>query len=154
MIRKILVAVADFTANSQQLCDKATTLAQATQAELKWLHVITPDEQERLAPLAIASIGATAASSQKMMERSLWRRFERRCLELLKSYSENARETGINTHYEQVRGVPQEIICQVAQQWSADLIIVNQADQSDPEAVDQYLLQHAPCSTLFVKAAT
>jgi nucleotide-binding universal stress UspA family protein len=151
MIRRILVAVADFTANSQPLYEKATILAQATQAELKWLHVITPDEQQKLAPVAVASIASTAASSQKMIESSLWRRFERRCLELLKAYSENARETGINTHYEQVRGVPQEMICQVARQWPADLIIVNQTDLDACAPVDHYLLQHAPCSTLFVK---
>ena len=74
----------------------------------------------------------------------------------LQAYEKQATTQGVSTQSALRLGNPSSAICEVAQTWGADLIIVGRRDHSKfPEmllgSVSNYVLHHAPCSVLVVQ---
>lgn len=74
----------------------------------------------------------------------------------LKGYCQQAIALNIPTEYQYRIGNPGVEICQVAQQWNADLVILGRHDQPAiaeffTGSVSNYVIHHANCSVLVVK---
>ncbi|MEO1593003.1 MAG: universal stress protein [Cyanobacteria bacterium J06632_22] len=147
MYSKILVVMDGFAEGSRPVYGQATRLAKNNRARLRLLHVVPPRQD--------ASSTTEGSVTLAISNVSLWKRFDRRCMELLKRYADQATAQGIYTDYQQVRGPVDTVICDVAREWSADLIVLSHPEAEeplpDPSILDASILMKLPCSTLFVK---
>ncbi|MEO0540294.1 MAG: universal stress protein [Cyanobacteria bacterium P01_A01_bin.105] len=150
MYQKILVVIDGFSGSSHPVYGQATQLAKSHRARLRLLHVL-PTRQEPVRRPAAGGMGDSTTVA--IASSSLWKRFDRRCMELLKRYADQATAQGIHTDYQQVRGNIDTVICNAARDWSADLLVLSHPEAEIDHATDPDILSQVPCSTLFVKPA-
>ncbi|MEM7066300.1 MAG: universal stress protein [Cyanobacteria bacterium P01_B01_bin.77] len=158
MFNKILVALDDGD-TCNELFQKAVKLAQATNAELLLLSVLTPDGGGHL-PLPINS-GLTSFSSLGMQE-NLWdvylkgyRDYELAATERLRNFVDRATAAGVRSECKQLSSDVGKAICKQAKTWSADLVMVGSHGRKGLGemllgSVSNYVMHHAPCSVLVV----
>ena len=84
-----------------------------------------------------------------------WESFQNEGLKMLQSYASEANTAGVNTEFRQILGNPGSVICNLARKWEADLIVVGRRGRKGLTefflgSVSNYVLHHAPCSTLTV----
>ncbi len=75
----------------------------------------------------------------------------------LELYCQQAQAKGINTELILRIGEADSIICEVAQAWHADLVVLGQRGhqglmESNLGSISNYVLHHAPCSVLLVRS--
>ncbi len=158
MYTKILVAI-DNSAVSDRIFEQALALAQATQAQIMLVHGLSGEEEGSPFPIPAgveAMYWAPGTEINLEQWRHQWETYETKSLDRLRQFSAIANQAGVNTEFRQVVGVPGKAICQVAQQWSADLIVVGNRGRSGLTelllgSVSNYVMHHAPCSVLVVK---
>ncbi|MGK7934253.1 MAG: universal stress protein, partial [Xenococcaceae cyanobacterium] len=68
-----------------------------------------------------------------------------------------AKSVGVNTEFTQRWGNPGRNICEQAQTWSADLILVGSRSLTGLKemflgSISNYVTHHAPCSVLIVRS--
>ncbi|MBE9140727.1 universal stress protein [Nodosilinea sp. LEGE 07088] len=156
MFKKILVAL-DNSAHRQEIFQKALDLAQATEASLMLVHVLSPYEE--------GSPGIPIRSYQAyypVLEDSTWRLYQKRWEEFeaqgiaqLREELELARRVGVEAEFSQAAGEPAATICSVANSWNADLIMVGSRGRRGLSelllgSVSNYVMHHADCSVLVV----
>lgn len=157
MFHKVLVAM-DTSVIGKYVFNKALSVAQANNANLMLLHVLSNEE-----------IGSTNTPIfpgleyyPPVIERNLelyqeqLEAFERQGLELLRSHTDIATSAGISTEFTQLYGSPGRVICNIAQNWGAELIVMGRRGRSGLSelllgSVSNYVLHHAPCSVLIVQ---
>lgn len=158
MFAKLLVAI-DSSDQSQQVCKAALELAQATGARLLLLHVLSPEEESpeiRALPHVYYYPGLTDAVLDSYCQ--LWEAFEQEGLERLQTCAQQLAAAGLTVDFTQTPGSPGRIICNLAETWKADLILVGNRGRSGVKelllgSVSHYVTHHAPCSVLVVRAA-
>ncbi|MEL7036669.1 MAG: universal stress protein [Cyanobacteria bacterium J06592_8] len=154
MYKKILVAL-DLSSVSENVFQKALSMAKLCQANLMFVHILSHDEDE--SPLAQGMMGLNyygmvELETLKSYQRQ-WQKYIERGAETLKNYCHQATEAGLNSEYSQRTGQAGRQICQAAQEWNADLIIMGHRGLSGLSefvlgSVSNYVLHHAPCSIL------
>jgi nucleotide-binding universal stress UspA family protein len=77
-------------------------------------------------------------------------------LEWLRSLNQSFLDAGLKAEITQLQGDVGRIICQVAEDWSADVIALGRRGRSGMGelflgSVSNYVLHHAPCSVLTVQ---
>lgn len=157
MFHKILVAI-DRSETSTQVFDEAIALAQADGADLMLLHVLSAEEEGSPDIYLMPSVEyypALRANSWEFYQKQ-WQAFENQGLDLLRSHTEAATAAGVRTEFTQVSGSPGRTICDLARNWSADLIVMGRRGRSGLSelilgSVSNYVLHHAPCSVLIVQ---
>lgn len=156
MFKKILVAV-DRSAMKQAVFNRAMAIAKPAGAEVLLLHVLTAEESG--SPDMFVSPGLSyypvVNDSVLTVYREQWQQFEQQGLETLRSLEKIAKANDINASYQQVAGSPGRIICTVADEWNADLIVMGRRGLSSIRemllgSVSNYVLHHAACSMLTV----
>lgn len=157
MYQKILVAV-DQSETSQYVFEQGVFLAKASDAELMLLHVLSPLEDPYLSPVftqpdTIYPSVQTAPIESYMRE---WEELKKQRLDWLRSLSDRAINAGVKAGFTQNLGDAGRIICEVALNWPADLIIVGRRGRTGISefllgSVSNYALHHAPCSMLIVQ---
>ena len=157
MYQKILVAV-DQSETSQYVFEQGVFLAKASDAELMLLHVLSPLEDPYLSPVftqpdTIYPSVQTAPIESYMRE---WEELKKQRLDWLRSLSDTATNAGVKAGFTQNLGDAGRIICEVARNWPADLIIVGRRGRTGISefllgSVSNYALHHAPCSMLIVQ---
>lgn len=157
MYQKILVAV-DQSETSQYVFEQGVFLAKASDAELMLLHVLSPLEDPYLSPVftqpdTIYPSVQTAPIESYMRE---WEELKKQRLDWLRSLSDKAINAGVKAGFTQNLGDAGRIICEVARNWPADLIIVGRRGRTGISefllgSVSNYALHHAPCSMLIVQ---
>ena len=162
MFHKILVAM-DKSAIGQQVFDEALSLAKATGASLLLLHVL-PAEEEGSPDTAMPSPSLLSYSQDIYDElatnyRERWKAFEEEGLELLRSHALQATAVGVSAEFTQLRGSPSLEICNLADTWHADLIVMGRRGRSGFSelflgSVSNYIFHHAPCSVLTIQSPT
>ena len=156
MFHKILVAM-DKSEIGKHVFDKALSLAQATGASMMLLHVLSLEEQGLPGEPIVSSHYYTAVNGNVLeVYREQWRTFEEQALELLHSRLDEAKTAGVPTESTQSAGSPGRTICDLAQTWGADLIVMGRRGRSGLNelllgSVSNYVLHHAPCSVLAVQ---
>lgn len=154
--QRILVAI-DELDHSKVIFGKALSMAENGQASLMLLSCIAGEAFPR--SMAVPVEGALysnlltptdPATSPNVNQET------QRMRALLKPYYEAAQSQNIPTQLNILIGRPSELICQVAQDWQADLIVMGRRGLKGwSEAVlgstSNYVLHHAPCSVLVVQ---
>lgn len=85
-----------------------------------------------------------------------WDKFKQRGLEALRSLAEEATAAGVEAEFMQKFGNPGRTICDFAQTWSADLILIGSKGLTRVKemflgSVSNYVTHHADCSVLIVR---
>jgi nucleotide-binding universal stress UspA family protein len=158
MFKNILVGMDCYTQSRYPFKD-VLTLAKATGANLKLVHVFSFDEQCELWWLSpFKAEHPDAKFLDYLFDR--WQKFLHERQEMLGQCQAEAAAAGISTvlDLEPYSGRPGAVLCEVARQWSADLIAVGHRDKIKEKvwevgelrfgSVSEYVLHHAPCSVL------
>lgn len=162
MYDKILVAI-DRSEISKQVFLKALSVAKADGATLILLHVLSVEEST--SPYLseyISGKNRCIHVPSKIMHQANeayqqeWMEFERKGLEMLRSYSRQAISARVKTEFTQITGHPSSTICEFARSCSADLIAIGRRGRSGLQemllgSVSNYVVHHAPCSILLVQ---
>ena len=121
------------------------------------LHVLSLEEKIYPRPF-IYSSGESEPRDELMvnLERQQWQKLEREGLELLLSLTEEATRAGVKTEFRQTRGAPGRNICEEAQTWSAELILIGSRGLTGVkemflDSISNYVTHHAPCSVWMVR---
>jgi nucleotide-binding universal stress UspA family protein len=117
------------------------------------LHVLSPDEDGIPDMMLISQMdyypGWGDDSMKRYMEKLEVHKNEG--LEMLQAFCAQANTENINTEFSQNVGSPGKLICQMAKNWNADLIVIGRRGLSGITefligSVSNYVLHHAPCS--------
>jgi nucleotide-binding universal stress UspA family protein len=147
MFRKILVAINEQESH-QAIFEEALALALTNQAELMLLHVLKPFEHSSLANVYP---GMSDATFRICMQQ--WKEREQVGIDWLRSLEERATDAGISTEFTQSVGDPGTVICELAENWQANLIVMGRRGLSGLSelfvgSVSNYVLHHAHCNVL------
>lgn len=152
--KRILVAI-DKTPLASTVFDRALELAKSQQANLRVFHCLSRSELgdslievEEGAYLASYPIGKErqAHLQQALQQIEAW----------LQAYAQKAEEAGVVTDLYHRMGEVNDVICDVAQEWKADLIVLGRRGRKGLTevflgSVSNYVIHHAPCSVLVVQ---
>ena len=154
MFDKILIAIGN-SAESQIVLGSGFTLAEKLGAKVLLLHVINSLTSTSFSPLVggMFPIVNDVAIEQYTKE---WKESERQGIEQLQTYAKQAKERGIDVEISQNLGDAGRMICEVAKSWSADTIVMGRNQKSMLSEIwlgstSNYVLHHAPCSTLVIQ---
>ncbi len=157
MYHKILVAV-DKSEMTQYVFEQAVFLAKAADAEIMLLHILSPLEDPYISPVFTQPDLMYPSVQTTPMDRYIreWEELKQQRLDWLRSLSETAINAGVKTGFTQNLGDAGRIICEVARNWPADLILVGRRGRTGISefllgSVSNYVLHHAPCSMLIVQ---
>lgn len=154
MINKILVAV-DHCEHNQDVFDTAVSLAKTSKANLMLLHILSPKESE-YPMLPVDTYYPIVEEIDYERYHQQFAEYEQKGLKFLQNLRETATAQGIDPEYTQLEGNPGRMICELANNWSADLIVVGSRGLKGLKemflgSVSNYVTHHAPCSVLIVR---
>jgi nucleotide-binding universal stress UspA family protein len=154
MFKKILVAIGD-SSESQTVLDAGLTLAEKFGAEILLLHVINPSTPTGFSPLVggMFPIVNDIALEQYAKE---WKEYETQGIERLQTYAAQAQERGIKVEISQNFGDSGKMICELAANWSAAVIVMGRNQKSMLSEIflgstSNYVLHHAHCSVMVIQ---
>jgi nucleotide-binding universal stress UspA family protein len=150
MFQKILVAIDD-SELSRTVFDRSLALATADRSALMLVHILTLHDD--LYP-GDTFIGMSESAMQIYTER-LERR-ERAGVEKLQLLESAATAAGVPTEYTQNIGDPGKMICEIAGNWNANLIVIGRRGLSGLRellsgSTSNYVLHHAPCDVFTIQ---
>jgi nucleotide-binding universal stress UspA family protein len=154
MISKILIAV-DRSQNNKSVFNTAVSLAKTTGAKLMLLHVLSVKEEEH--PLAPTYTYYPIVENRNYETyQKEYAKYEQQGIEFLQNLTQEATAAGVSTEFTQLAGNPGRMICQLANNCSADLILVGSRGLKGLKemflgSVSNYVTHHAPCSVLIVR---
>lgn len=157
--QKILVAI-DFSPLSQYVFEQALDLAKPTHARLLLFHGVTADTVT-LSPPIPGEFGLSPQFVSQVYQ-SEFLRLEQQVQQtqsLLSHYCQMAQRQGVAAECSYRAIDAGQGLCQAAQQWGADLIVLGRRGRKGlAEAilgsVSNYVLHHAPCAVLVMQAST
>jgi nucleotide-binding universal stress UspA family protein len=156
MLQRILVAI-DRSETYQRVFDEAVSIARATHASLMLFHVLRPFDQGYPYPLYpnVDAYPGLYDEAIRLYSEQL-RQFEHEGIVFLRSLAQEAADLGIAVEYSQVSGDPGKLICETADRWEADAIIMGRRGRSGLSeilmgSVSSYVLHHAPCSVMIIQ---
>jgi len=147
MFPKILVAIDD-SASSQSTFEQALAFAKHHQSRLMVLHVlIAADNLYPRDPY----VGISQVAMQAYWER--WQGRQKDGIRRLKALEVEAIAVGVEMEFTQSVGDPSRMICELAETWQSDLIVVGRRGVTGVSeffggSVSNYVLHHAPCHVL------
>jgi nucleotide-binding universal stress UspA family protein len=152
MLKKILVAV-DLSTNNEKIVSEAILVAKAIGAKLMLIHVLSEDEDSHPPYPLITEMGYYPLNNIIFED---YETYEKKGLALLRSYTNRATAEGLETEFTQTVGNPGKMICDMAQNWEADLIVIGRRGHSGWNelvlgSVSNYVLHHARCSVFIVQ---
>jgi nucleotide-binding universal stress UspA family protein len=153
MFEKILVTIDD-AESSRSIFDEALMLTKVNQSSLMLIHVLAI--VDNVYP-GNTVIGISESAMQAYAKRLEIR--ERTGIEKLQSLASEAIAAGIPTEFTQNIGDPGKLICEIATNWNADLIIIGRRglrglSELFMGSTSNYVLHHAPCSVLTIQGNT
>ncbi|MGF1541773.1 MAG: universal stress protein [Pleurocapsa sp.] len=156
MINKILVAV-DRSERNKSVFESAVSLAKTSNATLMLLHVLSEEEAgypllPTYAYYPMLDDRDYEIYQEKLIEYKQWG------INFLENLTEKATAVGVKTEFTQLTGNPGRTICELADTWEADLIVVGSRGLKGLKemflgSVSNYITHHAPCSVLIVRTA-
>jgi nucleotide-binding universal stress UspA family protein len=155
MLYKIFVAVDD-SPMSRVVFGEALDLARATGASMLLLHVLTLEQRyyPELPRSYIPYYYPIITDELFQQYQAQWEANENRGLDLLRSLTQEA--SGVTVEFTQNIGHPSRVICQVAKDWGASLIVMGRRGRTGLSkllmgSVSHYVTHHAPCSIWVVQ---
>ncbi len=160
MLRKILVAL-DHSPLSHAVFQQAVQLAQATQAQLQLLHVLSAEDPHSptMPVIPVPEYYPALSSTTLELYQEEWKAFEAQSLAQLEQYRTEALAAGVTAELLQRQGPPGRTICDVAQETHADLIMLGRRGHAGLSelllgSVSNFVVHHAPCSVLVVNSSS
>jgi nucleotide-binding universal stress UspA family protein len=156
VLQKIVVAL-DRSETYQHVLDEALALAKATHASLLFFHVLNPVDRGYPYPLYPSADAYPALYEETIQLYSEQiRRFEQEGMAFLRSLAQQATALGISVECSQSTGDPGRMICQTAENWKADAILMGRRGRSGLRemllgSVSNYVLHHASCSVMMIQ---
>ncbi|MEM1253872.1 MAG: universal stress protein [Cyanobacteria bacterium P01_H01_bin.21] len=155
MFSKILAPIQD-TVTDQVVFEKALALAKQNDSSLMLLHVISSDM--RSTPiLPNPTLYRYPVITDELMQdyRQRWEDIETQGLNMLKALAEQAEAAGVTAEFSQNIGNTSDVICHLADNWDADLVVIRRPDRSKLDelflgSISNYVLHHAACPVLTV----
>ena len=154
MSNKILVAV-DSSQKNLFAFDSVVSLAKKTGATLMLLHVLSEEDPDYpVFPTYIYYQVLKNPDHSEYHER--WLQYEQRGIDFLRNLTQKAIAAEVEAEYIQLSGNPGQVICELAVDWSADLIVVGSRglqglNEMFLGSVSNYVTHHAPCSVLIMR---
>jgi nucleotide-binding universal stress UspA family protein len=156
MFEKILVAL-DNSPLRPVVFEQALALAKATQARLMLCHVLSAYE-EGSPGIPIRSYQAyypVLEDSTWRLYQKQWEEFEAAGIAQLRQELEQAQAVGVKAEFTQTAGEPASLICELAKDLQADLILVGSHGRRGISelllgSVSNYVMHRAPCSVMVV----
>ncbi|MBK1987737.1 universal stress protein [Sphaerospermopsis aphanizomenoides BCCUSP55] len=152
MFNNILVAL-DRSEMNQSVFDQALSLAKLTSANLMLLHVLSPEEDTIPDVMILPNTDYYPGWGDESMKLYLKKLeiHKNEGLQMLQKFSAQANNANIDTQFIQKVGSPGSVICNLAREWNADLIMMGRRGLSGITefligSVSNYVLHHAPCS--------
>lgn len=122
MFNRILVTMDNSDAMSQSTFEKALALAKQNHARLMLLHVLPSNTVEHSD------------------------------MDALQSFHKTAKTAGLASDVAQLHGDHDHVICDLANRWGADLIVLGQHDlKQNDSAPPVWFAEQAPCSVLLAQ---
>lgn len=156
-IDKILAAI-DSSNRSQSVFEMAVSLARSTGASLMLLHVLS-EEDTAYPILPTYAYYSVLQSNNDGVLYQKFNEYKQRKVKFLQNLTQKAIALGVDAEYDQSSGIPGWEICEQANNWSADLIVVGSRGLKGMKemfvgSVSNYVTHHAPCSVLLVRTDT
>lgn len=158
MFKRILVAVDREPTMAAQVLAEAQAMAVAHQAELQLVQVLSPLRSSYPDPAYMGIDGAFNTINLQNYElyQSNWENIQQQSQAQLNAWIEAARGQGISTTATQLVGDPGKAICTLAQDWSADLIVLGRRGMQGLGelllgSVSNYVMHRSPCAVLVVQ---
>lgn len=155
--KKILVAI-NHSPLSPHVFTAALELAQSNQAELKLIHCIATEMiAEPTGPMSYdPGLQPTQAIGDYQTQKLLIEQQIEAAQALLERYRQKALNQAVIIEADYEVGEAGYLLCQVAQDWQADLIVVGRRGRSGLAevllgSVSNYVVHHAPCSVLVIQ---
>lgn len=153
MYTKILAAF-DRSPRGKQVFEAALTLAKASHADLMLLHVLSRDAEDSPGRYSPKLIGYQ--ESDLNVQRQEWEDFIKKTDELLESLTQQAIAEGVKAEFRQREGSPGRTICDFAQEWDADLIVLGRRGYSSASemfigSVSSFIIHRCNCSVHIVQ---
>lgn len=157
MFKRILIALDEPKADKAAFRTGLEVAALAT-AQVRLFHALFPGEGGAPMPpggdVFFVPGYIPDASTFESYQRS-WAQYCQRNQEALEALTTWPAATALTVTVLQVQGTPGRSICEAAQDWSADLIVVGRRHQSVISelfmgSVSSYVLHHAPCAVMVV----
>ncbi len=154
MINKILVAV-DSSQEKLFAFDSIVSLAKQTGATLMLLNILSEEDSDY--PVFPTYVYYQVLKNPDHSEyQEKWLQYEQRGIDFLRNLTQKAIAAGVEAEYSQLSGIPGQVICELAANWSADLIVVGSRglkglNEMFLGSVSNYVTHHAPCSVLIIR---
>ncbi|MGK7956977.1 MAG: universal stress protein [Crocosphaera sp.] len=154
MYNKILVAV-DNSAIAEQVIEVALTLSQAMNEQLMILHVLFQNAED--SPISFAPYAGSYSIELIEKFKEDWKQYQQESLQKLEAWTEKAKAMNIQVELRQENGNPGPIICRVAKEWEADLIIIGRRGHSMASeiilgSISSYVVHRSHCSVHIVQS--
>lgn len=158
MFRHILVAL-DLSELGRRVMQRAIALAQATGARLTLLHVLSSEEtmSPTMPLIPVPDYYSTLSATTMELYQEEWKSFESRGKQMLEGYRAEAEMTQVVVETIQQSGSPGRVICRLAEELDADLILIGRRGHSGLSelligSVSNYVVHHGKCSVMVVNA--
>ena len=165
MYHQILASI-DHSVASKPVFEAALSLATLHQANLILLQVISVKDSKQtlisdqlsIAEDALIDLSPQITHPENKRYDWRWVDFKQQEIKLLRSLTKQAIAAGISAEFTQITGIPPMTICEFARSCHADMIVLGKRGYSNLTTaslgrVSDYVIQHAPCSTLLVSTA-
>lgn len=156
MLNRILVAI-DNSHMNQQVFDEAVSLAKATDGNLMLLHVLSPLDEQYIDPLFLQpTIVYPQLQGNNSKYANDWNNLKENRYNWLRKLCEQATKLGVKTEFSQNIGEPSRMICDIARNWEADVIVIGRRGRRGISeflmgSVSNYVLHRAHCSVFTVQ---
>jgi nucleotide-binding universal stress UspA family protein len=153
MYTKILAAF-DRSSRGQQIFEAALTLAKANHAALMLLHILSRDAEDN--PIRYSPKLMSYDEDDLKVYRQEWEEFVQSTYQRLESLKQEAMIEGVAAEFKQLEGSPGKTICNFAQEWGADLIVIGRRGYSSASemfigSVSSYIIHRCNCSVHIVQ---
>ncbi len=160
--KKILVAL-DSPVGAEAIIEKALSLSQNHHSTIMLFHCLSWSEEQKANPLiGIGTLGDLNIYQYEKLQK-LRSRFQQKDLEEIKQWLSNCSQKliikDVNVEIDCQVGYPSRNICQRAQDWGADLIVIGRRGHRGLSelllgSVSNYVVHHATCNVLIVQTSS
>lgn len=157
-LNKILVAL-DRSPQSLMVFEQALEIAQIEESHLLLFHSMSWDADEQWTPFIGTLADIDLYGNFHRLHREHLQQELEKTHSWLQSYSHQATLKNIPSELDCQIGEAGILICEVAQNWEADLIVIGRRGHQGLSeillgSVSNYVVHHAPCSVLVVQGVT
>jgi len=156
MFKRIIVAVSP--TSDEHIVNEAISIAKLENATLMLLHVLSPFEEGYPTPIYPGPDSIYPGLHQEAIRAyaQQWEAYQQNGLDYLKQLTDMVSAAGVAAEFTQNTGDPGRVVCELAANWNADLIIIGRRGNTGIKelflgSVSNYVLHHAPCSVLTIQ---